>query len=153
MGEVFVKINGERPHLWRSVDAEGEVLERVVTKRRNKDFALKMFKILIKRYGPAEKIVADRLRFYGAAPRELGCPTKQETGRWLNNRAENSHQPFRRKERTMQRFRQMRSLQKFASVHSSVFNHFNQDRSHKHRAHFKQSRTATLIEWHGLLKG
>ena len=151
--EVFVKINGERHYLWRAVDAEGEVLESVVTKRRNKDAALKMLKTLMKRYGRAERIVTDRLRSYGAALRELGCPAKQETGRWLNNRAENSHQPFRRKERAMQRFRQMRSLQKFASVHASVFNHFNQDRSHIHRAHFKQSRTAALIEWRGLLTG
>ena len=105
------------------------------------------------RYGRAEKMVTDRLRSYGAARRELRCPTKQETGRWLNNRAENSRQPFRRKERAMQRFRQMRSLQKFASGHASVFNHFNQDRSHIHRGHFKQSRNAALIEWRGLLAG
>jgi len=92
--EVFVKINGERHYLWRAVDAEGEVLESVVTKRRNKDASLKMLKTLMKRYGRAERIVTDRLRSYGAALRELGCPAKQETGRWLNNRAENSHQPF-----------------------------------------------------------
>ena len=86
--EVFVKIKGERHYLWRAVDAEGEVLESVVTKRRNKDAALKLLKKLMKRYGRAENIVTDRLRSYGAALRELGCPTKQETGRWLNNRAE-----------------------------------------------------------------
>ena len=73
VGEVFVKINGERPYLWRSVDAEGEVLESVVTKRRNKELALKMFKMLIKRYGPAEKIVTDRLRFDVAVFKELAA--------------------------------------------------------------------------------
>ena len=151
--EVFVKKKGDRHYLWRAVDAEGEVLESVVTKRRNKHAALKLLKKSMKQYGRADKIVTDRLRSYGAALRELGCLTKQETGCWLNNRAENSHQPFRRKERAMQRFRQMRSLQKFASVHASVFNHFNQDRSHIHRAHFKQSRTAVLIERRGLLAG
>ncbi len=151
--EVFVKKKGDRHYLWRAVDAEGEVLESVVTKRRNKHAALKLLKKSMKQYGRADKIVTDRLRSYGAALRELGCLTKQETGCWLNNRAENSHQPFRRKERAMQRFRQMRSLQKFASVHASVFNHFNQDRSHIHRAHFKQSRTAALIERRGLLAG
>ena len=81
--EVFVKINGERHYLWRAVDVEGEVLESVVTKRRNKDAALKMLKTLMKRYGRTERIVTDRLRFYGAALRELGCPAKQETGRWF----------------------------------------------------------------------
>ena len=95
MDEVFVKINGECRYLWRAVDAEGEVLENVVTKRRNKDAALKMLKALMKRYGRAEKVVTDRLSSYGAALRRLSCPAKQETGRWLNNRAENSHQPFR----------------------------------------------------------
>ena len=73
MGEVLVKINGEHPYLWRSVDAKGEVLERVVTKRRNKDLVLKMFKILIKRYGPAEKMLTDRLRFYVAVFKALAA--------------------------------------------------------------------------------
>lgn len=73
VGEVLVKINGEHPYLWRSVDAKGEVLERVVTKRRNKDLALKMFKILIKRYGPAEKMLTDRLRFYVAVFKALAA--------------------------------------------------------------------------------
>ena len=75
--EVFVKIKGDRHYLWGAVDAEGEVLESVVTKRRNKHAALKLLKKLMKRYGRAEKIVTDRLRSYGAALRELGCPTKQ----------------------------------------------------------------------------
>ncbi|MGA0300428.1 MAG: DDE-type integrase/transposase/recombinase, partial [Paracoccaceae bacterium] len=101
----------------------------------------------------AEKIVTDRLRSYGAALRDLGCPREQKTGRSLNIRAENSHHPFRRKRRAMQRFWQMRSLQKFAFVHAFVFNHFNQDRSQVRRAHFKQSRTAALFEWRSLLAG
>jgi len=148
--EVFVKINGERHYLWRAVDHEGEVLESVVTKRRNKRAALKMLRKLMRRYGKPEVLVTDRLPSYRAALRELGCGDLQSCGRWFNNRAENSHLPFRRRERAMQRFRRMRSLQKFAAVHSSVFNHFNQDRSLSSREIFKMNRTAALAEWRQL---
>ena len=146
-----MKINGERHYLWRAVDHEGEVLKSVVTKRRNKHAALKFLRKLMKRYGHAEEIVTDRFPSYRAALRDLGVDDRQITGRWLNNRVENSHLPFRRRERAMQRFRRMRSLQKFAAVHSSVFNHFNQDRSLSKRDHFKANRTAALAEWRGLL--
>lgn len=148
--EVFVKINGERHYLWRAVDHEGEVLESVVTKRRNKRAALKMLRKLMRRYGKPEALVTDRLPSYRAALRELACGDLQTCGRWLNNRAENSHLPFRRRERAMQRFRRMRSLQKFAAVHSSVFNHFNHERSLSRRDIFKLNRTAALAEWRQL---
>ncbi len=123
--EVFVKVNGKRHYLWRAVDHEGEVLEAVVTKRRNKAAALKFLKKLMKRTVCTEEIVTDRFASYKAALTEMGALEKQKTGRWFNNRVENSHLPFRRRERAMQRFRRMRSLQKFAAVHSSVYNHFN----------------------------
>ncbi len=131
----------QTPYLWRAVDHEGEVLEAVVTKRRNKSAALKFFKKLMKRHGCAEEIITDRFASYRAALRELGALEKQRTGRWLNNRVENSHLPFRRRERAMQRFRRVRSLQKFASVHSSVYNHF------------KLTRAAALSEWRQLCSG
>lgn len=150
LDEMFVKINGETHYLWRAVDHEGEVLEAVVTRRRDKRAALKLLKKLMKRYGQPEIIVTDKLRSYGAAMKEIGNPDRQETGRWLNNRAENSHLPLRRSERAMQRFRQMRSLQKFAAVHSSVYNHFNQERSLYNRVNFKENRTAALVEWQQL---
>ena len=95
-------------------------------------------------------IVTDKLRSYGAAMKVIGNAGRQETGRWLNNRAENSHLPFRRRERAMLRFRQMRSLQKFAAVHSSVHNHFNQERHLYSRANFKLNRTSALAEWRQL---
>jgi putative transposase len=148
--EVFVKVNGKRHYLWRAVDHEGEVLEAVVTKRRNKQAALKFLKKLMKRHGCAEEIVTDRFASYKAALRELGALEKQKTGRWLNNRVENSHLPFRRRERAMQRFRRMRSLQKFAAVHSSIYNHFNQERSLTSRDTFKLTRSAALAEWREL---
>jgi putative transposase len=75
---------------------------------------------------------------------------RQETGRWLNNRAENSHLPFRRRERAMLRFRQMRSSQKFVAIHGSVHNHFNQERHLYSRDNFKLNRAAALSEWRGL---
>lgn len=153
LDEVFVKINGKRHSLRRAVDHEGEVPEAVVTKRRNKRAALKFLRTLMKRHGEAEEIVTDRFASYRAALRELGTTKKQKTGRWLNNRVENSHSPLRRRERAMQRFRRMRSLQKCAAVHSSVYNHFNPERSLTHRDHFKEVRAAALAEWRGLCAG
>ncbi|SPJ26451.1 hypothetical protein PAA8504_04313 [Palleronia abyssalis] len=147
---MFVKINGEQHYLWRAVDHEGEVLESFVTKRRDQKAALKFIKKAMKKHGRAEIIVTDRHRSYGAALKDLGVADRQETERWLNNRAENSHLPFRRRERAMQRFRRMRSLQKFAAVHSSVCNHFNHERSLSSRAMFKLNRAAALAEWCGL---
>lgn len=147
LDEIFVKINGETHYLWRAVDHGGEVLESYVTKRRDRTAALKLLKKAMKRYGQPEVIVTDKLRSYGAAMKVIGNVARQETGRWKNNRAENSHLPFRRRERAMHRFRRMRSLQKFVSVHASIFNHFNQDRSLSQRRHFKLNRTAALAEW------
>ena len=105
LDEVFVKIDGERHYLWRAVDHEGEVLESFVTKRRDKKAALKFLKKTLKRHGHAEEMVTDRLRSYVAAFKDLGIHDLQETGRWTNNRAENSHQPFRRREQAMLRIR------------------------------------------------
>ena len=150
LDEVFVKINGETHYLWRAVDHEGEVLESYVTKRRDRKAALKFIRKSMKRYGQPEVIVTDKLRSYGAAMKVIGNASRQETGRWLNNRAENSHLPFRRRERAMLRFRRMRSWQKFAAVHSSVHNHFNQERHLYSRANFKLNRAAALAEWRQL---
>ena len=150
LDEVFVKVNGERRYLWRAVDHEGEVLEAVVTKRRDKRAALKLLKKLMKRFGAPREIVTDLLRSYRAALKELGAADLQTTGRWLNNRAENSHLPFRRRERAMLRFRRMRSLQMFAAVHASVYNLFNRERHLSSRRNFKLNRTAALEEWRQL---
>ncbi len=150
LDEVFVKINGETHYLWRAVDHEGEVLETYVTKRRDRKAALKFLRKLMKRYGSPKVIVTDRLRSYGAAMKIIGTADRQETGRWKNNRAENSHLPFRRRELAMLRFRRMRSLQKFVAVHSSIHNHFNQERHLYSRQKFKLNRTAALSEWRQL---
>jgi putative transposase len=150
LDEMFVRINGEVHYLWRAVDHEGEVMEAFVTKRRDRKAALKFLKKAMRRHGSPEAIVTDRLRSYGAALRMMGAAVLQGTGRYLNNRAENSHQPLRRGERAMLRFRRMRSLQTFAAVHSSVHNHFNQERHLYSRDNFKLNRAAALAEWRQL---
>ena len=150
LDEVFVKINGETHYLGRAVDHEGEVLEAFASKKRDRKAALKFLRKTMKRYGRPKVIVTDKLRSYSAAMKVIGNAGRQETGRWLNNRAENSHQPFRRRERAMLRFRRMRSLQKFAAVHSSVHNHFNQERHLYSRHNFKLNRAAALAEWRQL---
>ena len=101
----------------------------------------------MKRHGRPEELVTDGLRSYGAALKEIGAEDRQVTGRWENNRIENSHLPFRRRERAMLRFRRMHSLQKFASVHSSIHNLFNIERHLSSRPVHKQNRTAALAEW------
>ena len=116
--EAFVKINGERHYLWRAVDQEGKVLEAFVSKKRDRKATLKFLRKRMKRYGRPDAIITDQLRSYRAELRELGGSGLQQSGRWLNNRAENSHLPFRRGENAMLRFRRMRSLQKFAAVHT-----------------------------------
>ena len=150
LDEVFVKINGEIHHLWRAVDHEGEVLEAFVSKRRDRKAALDFLKKVMKRYGRPHAIVTDRLGSYRAAMKLIGNDKVQEIGRWLNNRCENSHLPFRRREQAMLRFRQLRSLQKFVSIHSSVFNHFNKERHLNSRDTFKVQREAALTEWRRL---
>ena len=147
LDEVFVKINGQTHYLWRALDHEGEVLESYVTKRRDRKAALRFLKKLMKRHDRPHVIVTDKLRSYGAAMKVIGNADKQETGRWLNNRAENSHQPFRRRERAMLRFRRMRSLQKFVAIQSVVYNQFNQERHLYSRENYKLNRAAALAEW------
>ena len=134
-------------YLWRAVDHEGEVLETVVTAKRDKAAALKFLKRIMKKYGRPKNIVTDGLCSYPAAMKKIGNVDGHEVGRRLNNRAENSHQPFRRRERAMQRFRSAKTLQKFSSVHAQVHNHFNQERHLVTRADYKQRRSVAPAEW------
>jgi len=150
LDEVFVKINGETHYLWRAVDHEGEVLEAFVSKRRDRKAALVFLKKIMKKYGAPKVIVTDRLKSYRAAMKIIGNASTQEVGRWKNNRCENSHLPFRRREYAMLKFRRMRNLQKFASIHASVFNHFNKERHLNSRDTYKVQREAALIEWQQL---
>ena len=150
LDEVFVRINGKIRYLWRAVDHEGEVLEVFATKRRDRKAALRFLKRAMKRYGRPGSIVTDRLPSYRAAMNLIGNAAAQTCGRWLNNRSENSHQPFRRRERAMAKFRGAGTLQKFAAAHASIHNHFNHERHLNRRDIFKQDRAAALAEWRQL---
>jgi putative transposase len=151
LDEVFVKVNGKLCYLWRAVDHEGEVLEAVVTSKRDKAAAVKLLKRIMKKYGAPRSVVTDGLRAYPAAMKEIGNADRHEVGRRLNNGAENSHQPFRRRERAMQRFRSAKTRQKFSSIHAQVHNHFNQERHLVTREVYKQRRSAALVEWRALI--
>ena len=150
LDEVFVRINGETHYLWRAVDHEGELLEVLATKRRDRRAALRFLRRAMKRYGRPATVVTDGLPSYRAAMTVIGNAAARTCGRWLNNRAENSHQPFRRREGAMARFRDVKTLQKFAAVHASIHNHFNHERHLNRRDIFKQARAAALAEWRQL---
>ena len=147
LDEVFVKINGERFYLWRAVDHEGEFLECFVTKRRNKAAAKKFLIKTMRKHGSPKIITTDKLPSYGAALREIGVVDRQLCGGRSNNRCENSHLPFRRRERAMQCFKTVASLQRFVSYHSQIYNHFNHERHLESRQTYKQKRSAALTEW------
>ena len=120
------------------------------SKSRDRKAALKFLKRAMKRHGRPRSIVTDRLGSYRSAMKVIGNAPDQEFGRWLNNRAENSHQPFRRRERAMAKFRGEKTLQKFAAAHASIHHHFNHDRHLNRRDIFKQNRSAALAEWRQL---
>lgn len=109
--EVLVEITDVQHYLWRAVDHEGEVLECYVSMKRNTKAAKKFILKSLKKHGYPQAIITDRLASYRAAFKEIGIENQQQTDRRLNNRCENSHHPFRRRERAMQRFRSMASLQ------------------------------------------
>jgi len=137
LDEVFVRINGETHYLWRAVDHDGEVLEVFATKRRDFRAALTFLKRAMRRCGRPQVIVTDRLRSYRAAMNVIGDAADQICGRGLNNRAENSHEPFRRREGAMARFRDIKTLQQFASAHASIHNNFNLGRHLNRRDTFE----------------
>jgi putative transposase len=149
LDEVYLKIAGRMVYLWRAVDAEGEVLDVLVQSKRDKHAALKLMRKLLKKYSfVPDRLITDDLQSYGAAARDLRIESRHERGRWKNNRAENSHQPIRRRERKMQRFKSPGSAQKFLSAHAAVYNIFNVQR-HLTSARTRRSfRAAAMNTWH-----
>jgi len=131
MDEVFLTIKGERHYLWQAVDQEGNVLDILVQRRRNKSAAKKFFRKLLKglTYVP-RVLITDKLQSYGAAKRELLPGVAHRQHRYLNNRAENSHQPTRQRERRMQRFKSSGHAQRFLAAYGPVAQHF---RPRRHR--------------------
>ena len=129
LDEVYLKISGRMVYLWRAVDGEGGVLDVLVQSKRNKTAAPKLMRKLLKKCGfVPDRMITDDLRSYGAAACELGIESRHERGQWRNTRAENSHQPTRRRERKMQRFKSPGSAQKFLSTRAVVYNTFNAQR-------------------------
>ena len=142
-------IGGTRLYLWRAVDDEGEVLDILVQKKRNTAAAVKLRRKLLKKQGFAPSVlVTDKLRSYSAAKAEIGLSAHHEQGLRKNNRAENSHQPVRRRERKMQRFKSHGSAQRFLSAHSAVYNTFNTQRHLISRRTLRVFRADAMEQWH-----
>src|SRR6202140_105787 len=149
LDEVYLKIDGRMVYLWRAVDAEGEVLDVLVQSRRDKSAALTLMRKLLKRYGfVPDRLITDDLRSYSAAARDLGIEKHHERGRWKNNRAENSHQPTRRRERKMQGFKSVGSAQRFLSVHAAAQNTFNVQRHLTSARTHRAFRASAMHTWH-----
>jgi putative transposase len=148
LDEVFVNIGGKQMYLWRAVDGEGTVLDVLVQKRRNRLAALRLMRKLLRNQGVRPtQIVTDKLKSYGAALRDLGLGHRHETGNRLNNRAESSHVPIRRRERKMQRFKSQKSAQRFLSTHGPIYNLFNLPRHLISHRTLRTFRNQAMAEW------
>ncbi len=148
MDEVFITIGGERHYLWRAVDQDGDVLDILVQKRRDKRAAKRFFRKLLKglKYAP-RRIVTDKLGSYGAARKELLPAVIHDQGKRLNNRAEVSHQPTRQRERQMRRFKSAAHAQRFLSAHGPINNLFRVGRHMMKAAHYRWFRDRGFAEW------
>jgi putative transposase len=146
--EVFIKINGKQHYLWRAVDQDGEVVDVYLQAKRDGAAAKRFFKRLLRSHGrEPRKIVTDKLRSYGVAHRELMPDVIRSTEQYENNRAEQSHEATRVRERVMRRFKSTRQAQRFLGTHAVVSNLFNLGR-HKVRAqHYRDLRISALTEW------
>jgi transposase-like protein len=148
LDEMVVRIAGERMYLWRAVDHEGEILDMLVQRRRDKRAAVRLMRKLLRKQGFAPKIVVtDKLRSYGAAFRQLGVTCRHEQGLRKNNRAENSHQAVRRRERKMQQFKSAASAQRFLNIHAAVHNTFNLQRHLVSRSTLRIFRADAAAQW------
>jgi putative transposase len=146
--EMVVSLSGKQMYMWRAVDGEGEVLEILVQPRRDKAAAMRLLRKLLRRQGFVPTVVVtDKLRSYGAALPEIGFSQRHEQGLRANNRAENSHQPVRRRERKMQGFKSAKSAQRFVADHAAVYNTFNVQRHLVSRPTHRRFRTAAHQCW------
>ena len=135
-------------YIWRAVDSEGEILDILVEPRRDRKAALKLMRKLLRKHGVAPTtVVTDKLGSYRSALRELGLARRHDTGRWKNNRAENSHQPLRQRERRIKRFKSPGSAQRFLSIHAAVYNVFNVQRHLISRRTLRAFRAQAMLAW------
>src|SRR5918912_552480 len=148
LDEVAIKIAGVTHWLWRAVDHTGMVLDVLVQRRRDKHAAKRLLRKLLKRQCRAPRVmVTDKLPSYGAAKREVMPGVEHRRHKGLNNRAENSHQPTRRRERQMKRFKSARQAQRFLSTHDQVSNLFHLRRDHLPAAQYRAARTRAFRTW------
>ncbi|OYD83775.1 IS6 family transposase [Azospirillum brasilense] len=148
LDEMVIRVSGRLMYLWRAVDDEGEVLEVLVQRRRDKAAARKLMRKLLKKHGFAPtQVTTDKLRSYGAVFRDIGLTARHEQGPRTNNRAEVSHQPVRRRERKMQRFKSSGSAQSFVSLHAAVYNTFNLQRHLVSRRTLRTFRAQAVADW------
>lgn len=148
MDEVFIRTRGELHYLWRAVDQDGVVLDVLVQSRRNAKAAKRFFKKLLRglRYAP-RVLVTDELRSHGAAEREVLPHVEHRQSRYLNDRAENSHRPIRRRERQMQRFESARHAQQLLSAHGPIYSHFRPRRHRMEASGHRAARTEAFRVW------
>ena len=148
LDEVFIRIRSKIHYLWRAVDQEGNALDILVQSRRNTNAAKRFFRKLLKglRYAP-RVLVTDKLGSYAAAKREIMPSVEHRQSRYLNNRAENSHKPTRRRERQMQRFKSTRHAQRFLSSHSRIHNHFQLRRHRLSATEYRAARNRAFNTW------
>lgn len=145
LDEVFIKVNGELKYLWRAVDQDGNILDILVQNRRDKAAASRFFRRLLKETGSVPRVVVtDRLRSYGAAHRETMPSVEHRSHKGLNNRAENSHQPTRQRERAMKGFRSVGGAQRFLAAFSGISPHF---RPRRHLLTASRHRTEMIIRF------
>ena len=148
LDEMVVRIAGKRMYLWRAVDHEGEVLDMLVQRRRDSRAALRLMRKLLKNQGSTpELLVTDKLRSYASAFRQLRLACRYEQGLRQNNRAENSHQVVRRRERKLQRFKSAKSAQRFLNMHAAVHNTFNLQRHLISRSTLRIFRAEAAAQW------
>ena len=146
--ELFITIQGQRRYLWRAVDQDGDVIDILVTKRRDRRAAKRFFRRMLKHQGQAPwQLITDKLRSYPAAHREIFPSVVHRTGQYENNRAEVSHQPTRQQERQMRRFKSIVQAQRFLSVHGPIQNLFRVGRHHLKAVHHRLLRAQAFSDW------
>ena len=146
--QVVISFAGKKHWLWRAVDQDGFVLDVLVQSRRDKQAAKRLFRKLLKKQGRAPRVlVTDKLKSYAAAKREIMPGVEHRQHKGLNNRAENSHQPTRRRERIMKRFNSPRQVQRFLSAHDQIANVFPRRRDHDTAANLRSGRTQAFATW------
>ena len=151
LGEVVISIAGTTHYLWRAVDQDGFVLDVLVQSRRNKRAAKRLFRKLLKKQGRVPRVViTDKLKSYAAAKKDLTLRCEHRQHKGLNNRAENSHQPTRRRERQMKRFKSPRQAQRFLAIHDPINNLFHLRRNHLSAREFRTARAQAFQAWAGV---